>query len=244
MLGRRQAVALGLVLMGIAAIVCAFFIDEHRGYRTPSAFGVVPGATASASSSALASATSSASPSVPLRHAKPVRASTNSTTARTTSGPAPSSAAPGAAPMRLVIPDLHVDAPVVPVGETDGALDIPEDVQTLGWWRGSAEPGSPGGSTLLAGHVDSHILGTGALFHLDTLQQGAMVVVTTPIGQVQYRVVARRIYLKSAGLPADLFRTTGSARLVLVTCGGPFVPNASAPGGNYLDNVVVYAVPI
>jgi len=42
---------------------------------------------------------------------------------------------------------------------------------------------------------------------------------------------------KHQGLPAAVFSTTGPARLVLITCGGPF--NAAAR--SYQDNIVVFA---
>ena len=47
-----------------------------------------------------------------------------------------------------------------------------------------------------------------------------------------------RSYRKSA-LPDGVFARSGPARLVLVTCGGPF----DAATGHYLDVVVVTAVP-
>jgi hypothetical protein len=52
-------------------------------------------------------------------------------------------------------------------------------------------------------------------------------------------VASVRSYLKSK-LPTSVFRRTGPARLVLVTCGGPF----DAATGHYRDDVVVTAVPV
>jgi len=53
-----------------------------------------------------------------------------------------------------------------------------------------------------------------------------------------YRVTSVRFYLKS-NLPTNIYSTTGAPRLVLVTCGGPFIESA----GHYRDNVVLTAVP-
>lgn len=142
-------------------------------------------------------------------------------------------------PDRLTIADLHVDSPVVPLGVTDGALDVPEDVHTIGWWKGGARPGASTGTAVLAGHVDSHVQGIGTLFYLETLPMGSRVVIGTDGGHLTYRVVARHVYVKKQGLPTDLFRTDGAPRLVLITCGGPF----DAATRQYADNVVVYAVP-
>jgi hypothetical protein len=55
----------------------------------------------------------------------------------------------------------------------------------------------------------------------------------------RYRVVALRAYAK-ANLPvAAVFSQQVAARLVIVSCGGPF----DASTGHYLDNIVAYAVP-
>ena len=54
-----------------------------------------------------------------------------------------------------------------------------------------------------------------------------------------YRVVSVRDYLKR-DLPPDVYSIKGRPRLVLVTCGGPFVQSA----GHYRDNVVLTAVPV
>jgi hypothetical protein len=55
---------------------------------------------------------------------------------------------------------------------------------------------------------------------------------------VDYRVVAVRSVEKS-GLPASLFRRTGPPRLVVITCGGAFIPEA----GGYQENLYAVAVP-
>jgi hypothetical protein len=54
-----------------------------------------------------------------------------------------------------------------------------------------------------------------------------------------YRVQAKQTIVKQR-LPVDqLFARDGQPRLVLVTCGGPFVPALSS----YRDNVVVVGEP-
>ena len=56
---------------------------------------------------------------------------------------------------------------------------------------------------------------------------------------VRYTVQARRVYVKAAGLPADIFTQTGPPRLVLISCGGTFDPSVHS----YEENIVVYATP-
>jgi len=133
-----------------------------------------------------------------------------------------------------------VQAPVVPVGDRgDGQLTLPEDPGTVGWWVGSAPAGDRRASTVLAGHVDSARAGPGALAVLRTLEVGARVVLVDTFGaRHSYRLAARRSYPKAA-LPADVLHGRDAARLVLVTCGGPF----DEARHTYRDNLVVYAVP-
>ena len=55
----------------------------------------------------------------------------------------------------------------------------------------------------------------------------------------RYRVTTVKIVRKDA-LPSSIYTRTGPARLVLVTCGGPF----NAKAGHYRDNVIVTATPV
>jgi len=143
-----------------------------------------------------------------------------------------------AVPVRLGLPSLRVHAAVQGVVTTGGVLGVPDDPARVGWWTGSVQPGSAAGSTVLDGHVDSAVSGAGALFGLAGLNAGDRVSVTDARGRDwTYRVYARQVYRKHQGLPAALFATTGPARLVLITCGGPF----NAATRSYQDNIVVFA---
>jgi LPXTG-site transpeptidase (sortase) family protein len=145
----------------------------------------------------------------------------------------------GAVPVRIQIPSIGVDAPVVPVGvDATGGVDVPQDVRVAGWYRFGSAPGADGSAVVL-GHVDSAIQGTGVFFRLQTIPVGATVRIELRGGAaVTYRVVARRAYLKTR-LPPSLFRRSGPTGLALITCGGPFDPSRH----RYQDNVVVYAEP-
>ena len=145
-----------------------------------------------------------------------------------------------AVPVRLSLPTLGVSALVQDEVTTQGVLGVPPNPAQVGWWTGSARPGSPAGSTVLDGHVDSARTGAGALYRLTELRAGDPIAVSDARGRdLTYRVYARQVYPKHHGLPASLFTATGPPRLVLITCGGPF--NASAR--SYQDNVVVLAAP-
>ncbi len=144
-------------------------------------------------------------------------------------------------PGRLVLPALGVDAAVVPVGvKHGGALTIPDNAQVIGWWSGGAAPGSPVGTVLMAGHVDSAQTGPGALARLSQAPVGARLTVRGPGTETTSVVSARRQYLKQDLPWRTLFAQRELPRLVLVTCGGDFDRRTR----HYPDNVVVIANPL
>jgi len=160
----------------------------------------------------------------------------------TSSAPIAHPSAPGkpAVPVMLTLPTLGVRASVLPVVSDHRTLGVPDDPAQVGWWSASALAGATTGTVVLDGHVDSATSGPGALFRLASLQANDPITLTTGTGQLRrYTVTGRRVYQKAGGLPADIFAQDGPARLVLISCGGPFDRTA----GSYLDNIVVFAVP-
>jgi hypothetical protein len=143
-------------------------------------------------------------------------------------------------PVTLAAPALDARARIVPVGtDATGALDLPEDPRTLGWWVGGALPGASRGTAVLAGHVDTESQGAGIMARVARLPVGAGLTLIDAGGRAHpYTVAAVRSYPKTS-LPAALFTASDTARLVLVTCGGAF----DAARHHYSDNIVVYAVP-
>ncbi len=147
--------------------------------------------------------------------------------------------AEAAAPVVLVTERLGGEVEVVPVGATStGAMEVPDDGDVVGWYRHGAAPGSARGSAVLAGHVDTYDEGAGALHRLRELEPGDRIEVGLDDGsRVAYTVTTRASVAKE-GLPAaDLFTDDGPPRLVLVTCGGRWLPRERS----YTDNVVVVA---
>lgn len=186
------------------------------------------------------------SPSTPVASSAvpdpPARAPTSApaSTTRAASSARKSAVAGAGPPVQLELPALGVRAHVQHVVTTDGVLGVPDNPADVGWWTGSAPAGSSTGSTVIDGHVDAAATGPGALFHLTDLAAGDRILVTTTTGLVvRYRVTGRRVFVKHQGLPADLFVTTGAARLVLITCGGPF----DSATRSYQDNIVILGTP-
>jgi hypothetical protein len=252
---------LGLVMIAMSA---ATLIHDHH---TPNDFGYIP-ATSTAPSTTIphphpsTTATGTTAPaavtsSAPKTLLPPAR--TTVAGAHLTSNPAPirprpahrgaNGTVPGPGveaddatvgiPLFLELPTLGVRAAIEPVATHQGVLTVPDDPASVGWWAGSSLPGSVSGRTVIDGHIDSASRGTGALWHLSALTAGEHIVVTTATHHVEYQVVARRIYPKNAGIPAEVFDTTGPPLLVLISCGGPFDANR----GSYRDNIAVFATP-
>ena len=139
-------------------------------------------------------------------------------------------------PVRLVVPALHVDAPVVPIAAPDGVLLPPSDPQMLGWWMDGAQPGAARGGALITGHTVH--TGGGAFDDLESLTPGAVVRVRTDRGVLRYVVSKVAVYHKAtiARDAAQIFSQTVPGRLVLITCEG-------WNGTGYDSNAVVYANP-
>jgi len=148
-------------------------------------------------------------------------------------------------PVRLVIPSLDVDAPVVPIElNRERVLRPPNDPAKVGWWERSAQPGSKEGQSLITGH--SVRLGDGAMDTLGDVERGATVQV---IGKAEdgeksgkvasYSVQKVFVYSKDqvADHSGELFgQDRHPRRLVLVTC-------TDWDGHAYASNIIVYAQP-
>lgn len=143
---------------------------------------------------------------------------------------------------------LHADtigisgAPVDPVGiESDGSMEIPIDIQRIGWYEYGPSPGQDEGSAVLTAHIDSRTQGRGIFYHLDAMSAGDTVEVDMSDGSTRTFVVDEVRQIPKVDLPTgDLFRRDGSSRLALITCGGEFDPSSR----HYRDNLVVLATPV
>lgn len=141
-----------------------------------------------------------------------------------------------AAPERLLVPRLGVDAAVRSIDAPAGVLRPPDDPQVLGWWGQGAAPGAGRGSALITGHTVS--TGGGALDDLEILRPGDGLAVRTAGELIRYSVTGVTVYGK-ASLARDaqrVFSQSVPGRLVLITC-------EDWNGVEYLSNVVVLAEP-
>ena len=143
-------------------------------------------------------------------------------------------------PVRLRIPSLEVDAPVLGVGAHDltGELDVPPDETVVSWYEHGPSPGGRG-SAMLAGHVD-YDGRAGVFYRLRWLDPGQEFEVAYEDGTSRtFEVVGRQQFDKEHLPTTQLFSEDGDPTVVLVTCGGEFDEGRRS----YSDNLVVYATP-
>jgi sortase (surface protein transpeptidase) len=140
-------------------------------------------------------------------------------------------------PVRIVVPAIGVNAPLVPLGRNpDGTAQVPKSFPVAGWFKPGPEPGERGAAVIL-GHVDSKA-GPGVFYRLKALRRGDL---------IQIRLVTRKTIVFVVTGSEEAAKTRFPTRLVyahtavptlrLVTCGGGF----NYATGHYLDNYIVFA---
>lgn len=166
---------------------------------------------------------------VPTRQPSPtpLPPTATSTQPPSTTSPIPVATAASAVPIRLIIPAINLDAPVITVGwstvERDGQQisewDVPE-WRAAGWLKTSALVGAIG-NTVLEGHQDID----GRVFeNLEQLKEGDAVQVQTDSFTRAY-VIVRRTIVPEKDQPLEVRREnarwigpSNDERLTLVTC--------------------------
>ena len=124
--------------------------------------------------------------------------------------------------------------------DDEGYLGIPEDVDRVGIYTGAGRLDGAKGMVVIAGHVNWGGQGEGYLGDIGKLKKGDVVVTRGTGAPRAWRVTRVNMYLKSLGLPQNIFRASGPRALTLITCGGILDPGAQS----YLSNVVVTATPV
>jgi LPXTG-site transpeptidase (sortase) family protein len=127
---------------------------------------------------------------------------------------------------------------VLPAATVNGVLKVPENVQHVGWWDGSAQAGEPFGATVIAGHVDSATEGLGFFARLLRVKVGDTVTLRAGSHSLKYRVISvKKVAKKALATDSQALKQTGPHRLVLITCTGNFHRDR----GGYDSNLVVVA---
>lgn len=142
-------------------------------------------------------------------------------------------------PVRVLIPAISVNAPVMKLGlAADDTLQVPPlgNHNLAGWYDRSVTPGRDGTSVIL-GHVDNYA-GPSVFYSLKTLHRGDKVGVVLADGKTaQFTVDGVEKVAKDKFPTQQVFGRTSYPSLRLITCGGTFDPST----GSYLDNIIVFA---
>jgi LPXTG-site transpeptidase (sortase) family protein len=147
-------------------------------------------------------------------------------------------ALPYAAPDRVSIPAIRVDAPMVPVGlDSDGWVGAPppEDPNLAGWFTGAVSPGEKG-TAVVVGHVDNK-QGPAVFYGLGALKKGNRVEIRRKDGKTAvFEIYGIEVFEKS-NFPGDrVYGSKGTPELRVITCGGGFSKQSG-----YAGNVVAFA---
>jgi sortase (surface protein transpeptidase) len=142
-------------------------------------------------------------------------------------------------PVRLRIPSLGIDASVQQVGQgKGGAMAVPTNFSDVGWYRYGPAPGAPG-SALIDGHVDDGLGLAGVFKKLSRIRVGDIITVSdAQENSVRFVVSDITLYPYTAVPMREIFHTSGTSTLVLITCDGSWVPD----GNTYDHRLVVTAV--
>ena len=152
-------------------------------------------------------------------------------------------------PIRLQVPNLGIDATILPVGEDRyGAMQAPGAGHPASdpiwgqafWWKLGVQPGQPG-NAVLAGHVDRNDGSRAVFWNLRDIQQGDQIIITEQASQKYiFQVVSVEAVDNPTGGPNDpviqrIFGPATTAHLNLITCGGDWI------GTEYNQRLVVFS---
>ncbi len=135
-------------------------------------------------------------------------------------------------PVRLVIPSIHLNAPIQDVGlDASGAMDVPNGkTNDVGWYEDGTIPGENGTAVM-----DAHVFA--AFAKLKNLKSGADVYVVTEDGEKLHFVVSfAETYALGDIISGDLFGEGSTPHLNLITCAGKLTPDHST----YDHRLIVY----
>lgn len=183
-------------------------------------------------------ATATPQPATP----SPSEAATSAETATPEPSPSPSPSPtppPDESPLaRLIIPTIHVDAPITLRGvDPDGTMQDPNGPDDVAYYTFSGRPGfGPGNNAVFAGHVDYYPHRTAVFWNLDKLRPGDVIEVALQDGTTYiYRVTDAVVYPATSAPVAQIVGPTPQETVTLITCNGTF------SGGHYNNRLVVRA---
>lgn len=142
--------------------------------------------------------------------------------------------------LKIVIPEISVNAKIEPVGRTAGGnMAVTRSYSTVGWYKYGAKPGETG-NAVLAGHLDNGYGRPGVFYHLNDLKIGDSVFVENEEGErIEFAVKGIQVvdYLNPPKEVLDqVFGTSTTSHLNLITCDGVWIPEKK----KYSDRLIIF----
>lgn len=137
-------------------------------------------------------------------------------------------------PEMILIPNLHIEAPIQAVGlDNEGRMATIPSPDAIAWYKYGSTPGQVGNS-ILAGHRDWKG-SLGSFRGIERLETGDEVIIRFDNGSAAtFKVESNHTY-RLNDVPDTVMDLSGESRVTLITCAGPFVKKA----GGYQNRVVV-----
>lgn len=240
---RRHCLPLAV---GLAVVLTAAGCAAGAGTGAPEA---PPGATVSASGPPEESA-GSPSPQRPGGPEAPTPSSADPDAATQVSSQTdipirstePAAAEQSPQPVLIRYPEIEAELPVQPSGVSeDGQMEVPDDAAQAGWYKYGKAPADEEGSTVITAHAGSAETPVGPLYALTEAEPGDEVAVTDESGTEHRYQVTEIQQLGKATLDfTPYFERAGEHHLVLITCGGQWIPEQNS----YAENIIVVAEPV
>lgn len=138
-------------------------------------------------------------------------------------------------PVRITIPQIKVNAPIIPVGIlSSGAMDSPKRLSDVGWLDSGYGIGEVG-TMVLAGHFGAR---SAAFNRLSAVRRGDKIFVENSEGKkIRYIVKQTKSYAAHAVAEDVFVSSDDGAYLNLITCQGWWNPFTR----NYSKRFVVFA---
>jgi hypothetical protein len=145
---------------------------------------------------------------------------------------------PPARPVRIRIPAIDVDAPMVELDlDGAGALQPPPEGRTnlAGWYAKGTAPGSSG-TAVTTGHVDTRAGSPGVFYELGALTKNDTIEISrTDRRTAVFTIDAVEVYDKARFPNERVYGNSDLPGLRVITCGG------RVDDAGYAGNIVVYA---
>jgi sortase (surface protein transpeptidase) len=139
-----------------------------------------------------------------------------------------------AAPIRISIPAIRVNAPIIPLGlNRDQTMQVPRRLGDAGWFRPGPEPGEQG-AAVVVGHLNAGSA-RGVFANLRGVRRGDVIKIRRKDGTLVRFVARSMIRVPKNRFPtARVYARTKQPTLRVITCAGAWNPVSRRHPDNYI----------